>query len=139
MRRVSGSIVALLLYTAAASAQDVVREGLWEISIQGQVGGQPISSTPLVVRQCIDQATAQDLMGKLAGAAGGCQISDFNREGNRTRWNLNCAGQVDVSGTGEVTLNSNGFNGTLNLMVGMGGQSVPMLQTFDARWTGPCK
>ena len=139
MRRLFGSIVALLLYATPAAAQDDVREGLWEISIQGQVGGQPISATPLVVRQCIDKQTAQDLMGKLAGAAGGCQISDFSREGSRTRWSLNCTGQVDVSGTGEVTLNSDGFSGTLDLMVGMGGQSVPMLQTFDARWVGACK
>jgi hypothetical protein len=139
MRRLPGSVVALLLCATSAAAQDPVREGLWEISIQGQVGGQAISSTPLVVRQCIDQQTAQDLMGKLAGAAGGCQISDLTQEGSRTRWNLNCTGQVDVSGTGEVTLNSNGFSGTLDLMVGMGGQSVPMLQTFDARWVGACK
>ena len=133
------SIVALLFCATTAAAQDPVREGLWEISIQGQVGGQPISSTPLVVRQCIDQQSAQDLMAKLAGGAGGCQISDLHQEGSRTRWSLACTGQVEVSGTGEVTMNSNGFNGTLDLMVGMGGQSVPMLQTFDARWVGACK
>jgi hypothetical protein len=139
MRPLSISIVALLFCATAAVAQDPVREGLWEISIQGQVGGQPISSTPLVVRQCIDRQSAQDLMAKLTGAAGGCQISDLHQEGSRTRWSLACTGQVEVSGTGEVTMNSNGFNGTLDLMVGMGGQTVPMLQTFDARWVGACK
>jgi hypothetical protein len=139
MRPFSSSIAALLFCATTAAAQDPVREGLWEISIQGQVGGQPISSTPLVVRQCIDQQSAQDLMAKLAGGTGGCQISDFSREGSRARWSLNCTGQVEVFGTGEVTMNSNGFNGTLDLMVGMGGQSVPMLQTFDARWVGACK
>ena len=36
-------------------------------------------------------------------------------------------------------MNSNGFNGTLDLTVGMGGQTVPMLQTFDAHWVGACK
>ncbi len=70
MRPFTGSIVALLFCATPATAQDAVREGLWEISIQGQVGGQPISSTPLVVRQCIDQQSAQDLMAKLAGGAG---------------------------------------------------------------------
>jgi Protein of unknown function (DUF3617) len=139
MRLSSGSIVGLLLCATTAAAQDPVREGLWEISIQGQVGGQPMSSTPLVVRQCIDQQSVQDLMTKLAGTTGGCQISDLSQEGNHARWNLACTGQVEVSGTGEVTMNSNGFNGTLDLMVGMGDQSVPMLQTFDARWVGPCK
>jgi hypothetical protein len=139
MRPLSSSIVALLFCATTAAAQDPVREGLWEISIQGQVGGQPISSTPLIVRQCIDRQSAQDLMAKLTGAAGGCQISDLRQEDSRTRWSLACTGQVEVSGTGEVKMNSNGFNGTLDLMVGMGGQSVPMQQTFDAHWVGACK
>jgi hypothetical protein len=139
MRPLSASIFALLLCAATASAQDPVREGLWEVSIQGQVGGQPISSTPLVMRQCINQQTAQDLMAKLSGGTGGCRVSDYAQEGNRARWNLSCTGQVEVSGSGEVVMSSDGFNGTLNVMVAMGGQSVPMLQTFDARRVGDCK
>ena len=140
MRRPSPlAVVAFLFCAIPAAAQDAVREGLWEISIQGQFGGQPISSAPLVVRECIDQQSAQDLMAKLTGTAGGCQISDLRKEGSLTRWSLACTGQVEVSGRGEVTMNSNGFNGTLDLMVDMSGQSVPMLQTFDARWVGACK
>jgi hypothetical protein len=139
MRSLSGSIVALILCATPAAAQDSIREGLWEISIQGLVGGQPMSSTPMVMRQCITQQSAQDLMAQLAGGAGGCQISNFNREGARARWTLACTGQVDVSGTGDVTMTSYGFTGTLDLNVGMGGQSVPMQQSFDAHWVGPCK
>jgi hypothetical protein len=36
-------------------------------------------------------------------------------------------------------MGSDGFNGTLDLMIGMGGQTVPMLQTFNARRVGDCK
>jgi hypothetical protein len=122
-----------------AMAQDPVKEGLWEVSIQGEIGGQPISTTPLVVRQCINNQTAQQLMAQLSGGAGGCQVSDLRQEGNRARWNLSCSGQVEVSGSGELTMMSDGFNGTLDLVVGMGGQSVPLLQTFNARWVGACK
>ena len=139
MRALSGSIVALLLCATPAAAQDSIREGLWEISIQGQVGGQPMSSTPLVVRQCITQQSAQDLMAQLAGGAGGCQVSNFSRDGARARWAMSCTGQVEVSGTGEVTMTSNGFNGSLDLNVGMGGQSIPMQQSFEAHWVGDCK
>jgi hypothetical protein len=45
MRLLSSLVVALLVCATTAAAQDPVREGLWEISIQGEVGGQPISST----------------------------------------------------------------------------------------------
>jgi len=139
MRSLSGLIVALLLCATPAAAQDAIREGLWEISIQGLVGGQPMSSTPMVVRQCITQQSAQDLMAQLSGGTGGCQISNLTREGARARWTMACTGQVEVAGTGAVTLTSEGFNGSLDLSVSMGGQSVPMQQNFDAHWVGECK
>ena len=139
MRPFSGFIAALLFCATTASGQDPVREGLWEISIQGEVGGQPISSAPLVMRQCINQQTAQDLMARLSGGTGGCQVSDYSQDGSRARWSLSCTGQMEVSGTGEVLMGSDGFNGTLDLMIGMGGQTVPMLQTFNARRVGDCK
>jgi hypothetical protein len=126
------------LGAAAALSAEPVKEGLWEISAQASIGGQPATAAPMVMRQCITSQTAQDLMSQLTGG-GGCQISDYQQDGNRSRWNLTCTGQVSVSGTGEVVLRSDGFNGTLNVLVGMGGQTVPMTQTFDARWVGDCK
>jgi hypothetical protein len=139
MRLPSSFAVLLFLCPIVAPAQEPVREGLWEISVQGQVGGQPLSSTPLVVRQCISQQSAQDLMTQLTGTAGGCRVTDLRQEGNHARWNLACSGQVEVSGTGEVTMRNDSFDGTLDLTVGTGAQSVPMSQTFNARWVGACK
>jgi hypothetical protein len=137
--RLLPSLLAAILLPLSAMGQDPVKEGLWEVSIQGEIAGQPISATPLVVRQCINNQTAQDLMAQLTGGAGGCQMSDLKHEGNRARWNLSCSGQVDVSGSGELTMTSDGFNGTLNVLVGMGGQTVPLLQTFNARRVGACR
>ena len=138
--RLSSSFPAMLLVCSTiAVAQEPVREGLWEISVQGEMGGQPLSSTPLVVRQCVNEQSAQDMMAQLTGAPGGCQISNLRQEGNHARWNLACTGQFEVSGTGEVTMRSDSFDGAMDLTVGMGGQSIPMSQTFKARWVGACK
>jgi hypothetical protein len=126
-----------LLSFGSALAQDNIREGLWEISVRMEVGGQPASAAPLVVRQCITRQSAQELMSQLTGG-GGCQASDFQQDGNRARWNLTCSGQMTVDGTGEVTILSEGFDGTLNVQVGMGGQLVPMIQHFTARRVGEC-
>ena len=139
MRLLPTLLVAALL-PVSAMAQDPVKEGLWEISIQGQIAGQPMAATPLVVRQCIDNQTAQQLMAQLTGGgAGGCQVSNLKQEGNRARWDLNCSGQVEVSGSGELTMTNDGFDGTLNALVGIGGQTVPLMQSFNARWVGACK
>jgi hypothetical protein len=131
-------VLAGFLSAVPVLGADPVKEGLWEISAQTSIGGQPATAAPMVMRQCITSQTAHDLMSQLTGG-GACQISDFQQDGNRARWNLACSGQVSVNGTGEVLMRGDGFSGTLNVMVGMSGQTVPMTQIFDARWVGDCK
>ncbi len=115
-----------------------IREGLWEVSVQAEVGGQPMTAAPMVVRQCINNQSVQDLMAQMGGA-GACQISDFQQTGNRAHWNLACTGAMEVSGTGETELGGDQFTGRMNLVVTMGGQSLPMIQNFQARRVGECQ
>jgi len=128
-----------LLSPALLRAETALREGLWEVSVRMEIGGQPASSEPLVTRQCITQQTAQDLINQLAGTAAGCQVNNLQQEGNRASWDLICSGQVDVKGSGELTLSSSGFDGSLDAWVGMGGKSIPVHQTFSARRAGDCQ
>ncbi len=128
---------ALALSPHAIAGPDI-REGLWEVSVQAEVGGQPISAAPMVVRQCISNQSVQDLMAQMGGA-GACQISDFQQTGNRARWNLACTGAMEVSGTGETELGADQFTGRMNLVVTMSGQSLPMVQDFQARRLGECQ
>jgi hypothetical protein len=132
-------LCAALLASQSAKAEDQLQEGLWEITVRMEVAGQPATTAPLVVRQCINQQSAQDLMTQLTGAAGGCQVSDLRQEGNRARWNLTCSGQIELTGTGDVTITAGGFDGTLNAMIAMGGTPVPIMQTFGARRVGECQ
>ena len=66
---------------SSALAQGDILEGLWEISMRMEVGGQPASATPLVVRHCINEQTAQELMSQLTGGggAGGANFRTFSR------------------------------------------------------------
>jgi hypothetical protein len=132
-------LCAVLLAPQWARGQDQLREGLWEITVRMEIAGQPASAEPLVVRQCINQQSAQDLVAQLTGAPGGCQVSDLRQEGNRARWNLTCSGQIELTGTGDITVNAAGFDGTLNATIGMGGTSLPIMQTFGARRVGECQ
>jgi len=97
-----------------------------------------MSAAPMVVRQCINNQSVQDLMAQMGGA-GACQISDFEQTGNHARWNLSCTGAIEVSGTGETELGTDQFTGRMNVVVTMSGQSVPMVQNFQARRVGECQ
>ena len=134
-------LAALLLFFVplpAVGADTDIREGLWEVSVHAEVGGQPLSATPMVVRQCVSNQSIQDLMAQ-AGGAGACQISDFQRNGNHAQWKLTCSGSMDVSGTGETEIADDQFSGKMDLVIKMGGESMPMAQTFKAHRVGACQ
>jgi hypothetical protein len=130
-------ILALAASPHAISAPDI-REGMWEVSVLAEVGGQPLTAAPMVVRQCISNQSVQDLMAQMGGA-GACQISDFQQAGNHARWNIACSGAMDVSGTGETEIAGDQFTGRMNLVVTMSGQSLPMVQNFQAKRMGECQ
>jgi hypothetical protein len=134
---------AWLLFCALASPEHAIagpdiRDGMWEVSVLAEVGGQPLTAAPMVVRQCISNQSVQDLMAQMGGA-GACQISDFQQAGNHARWNIACSGAMDVSGTGETEIAGEQFTGRMNLVVTMSGQSLPMVQNFQAKRVGECQ
>lgn len=128
---------ALALSTHSIAAPDI-REGMWEVSVLAEVAGQPLTAAPMVVRQCISNQSIQDLMAQMGGA-GACKISDFQQTGNHARWNIACSGAMDVSGTGETETAGDQFTGRMNLAVNMNGQSLPMVQNFQAKRVGECQ
>jgi Protein of unknown function (DUF3617) len=130
--------VASISIAAAAFAASDIREGLWEISVQTSVGGQPITAAPMVVRQCISQQSVQELMAQASGT-GACRISDFQQSGNHANWQLACTGAMDVTGTGETDIAGDQFTGRMDLASGMGGETMPMQQRFEARRLGDCQ
>jgi hypothetical protein len=130
--------LAFLARAAGVLAAPDIREGLWEVTVDAEVGGQPISATPMVVRQCVGNQSVQDLMAQMGGA-GGCNISDFQQSGSHARWNLACSGAMDVSGTGETEIAGDQFSGRMDLVIKMGGESMPMVQKFRAHRVGECQ
>jgi hypothetical protein len=130
--------LAFLARAAGVLAAPDIREGLWEVAIEAEVGGQPISATPMVVRQCVGAQSVQNLMAQMGGA-GGCNISDFQQSGARARWKLACSGAMDVSGTGETEMADDQFSGQMDLVIKMGGETMPMVQKFRAHRVGECQ
>jgi Protein of unknown function (DUF3617) len=130
-------LLALALSPRAIAGPDI-REGMWEVSVLAEVGGQPLTAAPMVVRQCISNQSVQGLMAQMGGA-GACLISDFKQTGNRARWNITCSGPMAVSGTGETEITGDQFTGRMNLVVTMSAQSLPMVQNFEAKRVGECQ
>ena len=128
----------LLVPSAALCAEPDIREGLWELKVEFQVAGQAIGNAPMVIRQCISNQSIQDLMTQTGGGSE-CKVSDLQREANHAQWKFACTGAMDVSGTGETEIGDDQFAGKMALVINMGGESMPMEQTFSARRLGACQ
>jgi hypothetical protein len=114
-----------------------IREGLWEVSVDAEVGVSRSALRPWS-RQCVGNQSVQDLMAQMGGA-GGCNISDFQQSGAHAQWKLACSGAMDVTGTGETEMAGDQFSGRMNLVIKMGGESMPMVQKFRAHRVGECQ
>jgi hypothetical protein len=131
-------LLAPLFAVPSAWAQTELQEGLWEISVTMSVGGQATSAQPLVMRQCISQQTAQEVMAKLTGA-GSCSTADLRQEGNQATWKVTCTAPVELDANGAATFLGESFDGSMSGSLGIGGQKLPFSQNFQARRVGPCK
>jgi hypothetical protein len=133
-------LLAALLPASAAWAQADLQEGLWEVSITMAVGGQPTSGQPLVMRQCISQQSAQELISQLNGAGtGSCNTADLQQDGGRASWKVSCSGPVELDGSGSATFMPDRFDGAMNGQIGMGNQKLAFSQSFSARRIGACQ
>jgi hypothetical protein len=130
-------IAASLLAMPAAWAQDL-QEGQWEVSVTMAIGGQATSGQPLVMRQCIAQQNAQELISQLTGA-GTCSTADLRQEGNRASWKLTCTAPLQIEADGEASFSGDSFEGAMNGQLGTSGQLLPFSQSFRARRVGPCQ
>jgi hypothetical protein len=131
-------LAASLLAMPGAWAQNDLQEGLWEVTVTMAIGGQPTSAQPLVVRECIAQQNAQELMSQLTGA-GTCSTADLRQEGNRASWKLTCSSPVEIEADGNASFSGDSFEGAMAGQLGMSGQRLPFSQNFHARRVGPCQ
>ena len=131
-------VLAALLAMPNAWAAGDLQEGLWEISVTMNIAGQAASAQPLVMRQCISQQSAQEVMAKLTGA-GSCSTSDLRQDGGHATWKVSCSAPVELEASGAANFLGDSFDGSMTGSLGMGNQQLPFTQSFRARRTGPCK
>ena len=129
---------ATLLAMPCAWAQNDLQEGLWEFSVTMAIGGQAASEQPLVMRQCVSQQNAQELVSRLTGA-GTCNTTDVRQDGNRASWKVACTNPVELEADGSASFAGDRFEGAMSGQIGMSGQRLPFTQNFQARRIGPCQ
>lgn len=137
----SGSL-SVAVAVAPSYAADL-SPGLWEISMEMRVPGQPeFQPPPFLLKQCLTAADARDpskVLGQAANpGATGCSYSDRSYSGNTFRFSVQCAGTFAIRQRGEMTFGSNSMNGTLTGTADVGGQKTEINNKIAARRLGNC-
>jgi len=107
--------------TANAMADPKIQAGLWEISVAGSLAGTPI---PAATKQlCFSDKDIADIK-QLLPTGGSCNINNATTSGNSASWHFQCAGQVPIAGSIDLTFGSSSFSGTLSLTIAASGATL---------------
>jgi hypothetical protein len=93
----------LLILLAAVSARADDPPGvLWETTSQMVMEGMPMSMPQRTLKVC----TAKEWKKPPPGGDKSCESTDFQRDGNKATWTMQCSGEMPMKGTGEMTFES---------------------------------
>jgi hypothetical protein len=141
--RIATVVGAVLALSIAAFAQNVRRDGKWEIKMEMEMPGLPAGMPPMTTEQCITPAEANDPqkmappMGRGRGGRGGgnCTVSDYKVDGNKVTYSMKCTGEQPMSGTGEFLYAADSYTGVMTM--DMGGRGTMKMKSTGKR-LGDC-
>ena len=94
---------ALVLLALSPARSDDPPGVLWQMTSQMEMVGMPMALPPNTVKVC----TARVWNKPPPGGDNTCVNSNFQRVGNKATWDMQCSGEMPMTGTGEMT-----FEGT---------------------------
>jgi len=97
----AASVLLMLLVLSPARAGDPPGN-LWEMSSQMSMEGMPMAMPPNRLKVC----TAKEWTKPPPGGDASCVNSNFQRDGNKATWTMQCSGEMPMQGTGEITFDS---------------------------------
>lgn len=128
-RLLAASSVCLLTLTFAHA--DDPPGVLWETTSQMVMEGMPMAMPPRTIKVC----TAKEWNKPPPGGDPSCVTSNFQREGNKTTWTVECKGEMPMQGTGEITFDgSDSYTGAIKATA----QGMAMTIKLSGKKIGTC-
>ena len=144
MRAPLTNLIALqcALYCTPSLAAEM-SPGLWEITLESRVAGQPgFAPEPFRLRQCLSAADARDpsaLLGSMANpGASGCTYTNKAYSGNNFRFSMQCVGTFAIQSQGEVSFTADTMSGNITAVANVGGEKTELSNKVSAHRLGGC-
>jgi len=123
------STLLVILTAVAVYAQNPMRAGQWEVSVQMQMPGMQMPTTKSL--QCVTAAQlardpATGLPSGMQNMPGACKASDYKVVGSTVSWKMACAGAQPMTGDGELVFDGDAYNGTIKMAMQQGAMSLKL-------------
>jgi hypothetical protein len=135
------AFLALSLLSPGLPAQDI-RPGLWRITLESRVAATPgWQPAPFELTQCLTEDDARHPERLLTGLGGsgvsGCDFPSRNYGDGHLGFEVSCAGQLGLTGHGELDFTATRIDGTLDVSLGAG-ERIDMGNALHAVYLGEC-
>lgn len=132
---VAAAVVAFAATASPAAAQNPMRPGRWETTMQMDMPNMPMQMPLAKNTQCVTQAQIDSPGRGLPNGPGNndCKVSDYKVTGNTVTWNMACPSQ-SMTGTGELRFNGDSYEGAVKVMA----QGKEMAMKFTGKRIGDC-
>jgi Protein of unknown function (DUF3617) len=120
----------------AVAAEGTVPGDRWEVISQMSMEGMPMALPPNKIKVCSPKEWKEPPGG--ADERRKCTNSDFKLDGTKATWNVTCAGPPAMTGTGEITRESDdAWSGAIKFMSADGAMTIKLsgrkLEECEAR------
>jgi hypothetical protein len=106
----------LALIGFPAMADSAFQPGLWEIASSMEISGMPMPGRPFMQTKCYTPADVRSDSSIIPAVYDQeCRMTDYKRSGNKLNWNVQCTGANAGSGSGEIVLNGQSYEGAVKL------------------------
>jgi hypothetical protein len=130
-------LVVLTVAASPAVAQNSMREGQWEVTMQMEMPGMPMQMPPMKNMQCVTKEQLKDPGNALPKGPDSkdCKVSDYKNEGNKVTWKMACTGSQKMTGSGELVFNGDSYDGAITMTMDPQGQ---MKMKLSGKRVGDC-
>ena len=134
---VAGILLLCTVFAAPAAAQNPMRDGQWETTVQMSMANMPMQMPPMKGTRCVTAEEVKDPNRSLPTGPDqpSCKVSDYKAEGNKVTWKVACSNPQKMTGSGELVFTDDTYTGTAKMSMDMG----EMTMKYTGKRLGDCK
>jgi len=139
MRRLQAFLILLLALVIQSTQAAEPKPGLWEFSVITSIVGTEQQFNPYHHSQCLtpeDVKNPERLMADTGSSD--CSYGDKKFQGNRFSFTVSCTGTLPMSGSGNVTYDSDQLEGDVDITADLQGIEVVTHSQVSGVRTGDC-